>query len=288
VNIVNENQFTLSASVVNPTCGTPNGGSIDLTVNGGDAPFQFVWSPNSTTVTEDVSGLTAGDYKVVVTDNAGCIDSLTSTLIPAQPLELNGTVSDATCGNADGGINLSITGGSGTYTIVWDNGTLTEDLTGVAAGAYSVIVSDQADANCTANSSFTVVNGNQPEVSVQASSTSCAANTGAIALSITGGSGNFTFAWSGPNGFVSASEDLNNLAAGSYSVTITDNETTCIVNESAEVSLANAPTYTSNLVQTSCGQNNGIIDIDVSGGTEPFAITWNGVASSLDQINLSA
>ncbi|MFN9943550.1 MAG: hypothetical protein ACK56I_29160, partial [bacterium] len=94
--------------------------------------------------------------------------------------------------------------------------------------------------------------------------------------------------WTRPAGFVSDTEDLKNHAAGNYSVTITDNETTCIVNESAEVTPANAPSYTSNVVQTSCGQNNGIIDIEVIGGTQPFTITWNGESSTLDQINLSA
>ncbi len=288
VNIVNENQFSLSAVVVNPTCGTPNGGAIDLTVNGGDAPFQFAWTPNSTTVTEDAADLTAGEYQVVVTDNAGCVDSLTSTLAPALPLEIVGETIDATCGNSDGSVNISVTGGSGLYTFVWDNGANDEDLSGIPAGSYNVIVSDQSDANCTISSSFTVVNGNQPEVSIEANGTSCTANTGTIALSITDGSGNYSFAWTGPDGFVSDTEDLNNLAAGTYSVTITDNETTCIVNESAEVTPANAPSYTSNVVQTSCGQNNGIIDIEVIGGTQPFTITWNGESSTLDQINLSA
>ncbi|MFN5369971.1 MAG: gliding motility-associated C-terminal domain-containing protein [Bacteroidia bacterium] len=288
VNILNENQFTLASSVVNPTCGNLNGGSIDLTVSGGDAPFTFEWSPNSTSVTEDVSGLPAGSYSVIVTDDAGCVDSLTSTLAPALPIELVGIVSDATCGNADGGINLSVTGGSGTYNFVWDNGTLTEDLSTVEAGTYSVVVSDQAEINCTATASYTVVNANQPEVSILTTNTSCSENTGTVSLTITGGSGNFEFSWTGPNGFTSNAEDLTALAAGTYSVTITDESTTCVVNESAELIQANAPTFTSNLVQTSCGQNNGIIDIEVTGGTLPFTITWNGNISSLDQINLSA
>ncbi len=288
VNIINENQFTLSSTVVNPTCADTASGSIDLTVNGGDSPFSFNWTPNNTNVTEDVTGLSAGTYQVVVTDNAGCIDSLSSTIQAPPSLTATAVITDAACGQAIGVINVTITGGSGTYNFLWSTGAETEDISGLAAGVYQFAVSDDSDNSCSIIQSFTIVNGNEPELVLASTATSCAANTGTVSLLVNEGSGDFSYAWSGPNGFVSSVEDLTGLASGSYIITLVDNLTTCEIIDSISVDPANSPQITAVVANTTCGQNNGLIDIEIEGGTEPFVITWNGEVSTLDQINLSA
>ena len=288
VNIINDNQFTLSSTVVNPTCATPNGGSIDLTINGGDSPFTFNWSPNSTNVTEDVTGLSAGSYQVVVTDDAGCIDSLTSTLLAPPALSISEVITDAACGQASGAIDVTISGGSGAYNILWSTSAQTEDISGLVAGVYQIAVSDSSDNSCDITESFTIVNGNEPELVLSSTGTTCTANTGTISLVVNNGSGDFTYAWTGPNGFTASTEDLSALAEGDYEITLTDNLTTCEVTASVTVDPANAPVVTATVANTTCGQNNGLIDIEISGGTEPFLVTWNGNPSTLDQINLSA
>lgn len=287
VNIVNENQFTLSSTVVNPTCGTPTSGSIDVTIVGGDSPFTFSWSPNSTNVTEDVVGLSAGDYQVVVTDDAGCVDSLTSTIQAPPVLTLTEVITDASCGQATGAIDITIAGGSGNYNFLWSTSAETEDITGLVAGEYQVSASDASDNSCDITQTFTIVNGNEPELVLTSTGTSCTSNTGTISLVVNDGSGDYSYAWTGPNGFVSSDEDLSDLAAGDYTVTLTDNVTTCEINETITVDPADAPSITSTLANTTCGQNNGLIDIEVEGGSEPFTITWNGTSNSLDRINLA-
>ncbi|MFN5317526.1 MAG: gliding motility-associated C-terminal domain-containing protein [Bacteroidia bacterium] len=288
VNIINENQFTLNASVTNPTCGTPNGGSIDLTVNGGDAPFLFNWSPNTSDATEDVNGLIAGSYDVIVTDNAGCVDSLTATINPAAPLEGIGTVTPSTCTNAEGAIDLNVSGGSGSYTFLWTNGAITEDISNLEAGSYSVLITDAADLNCTLSLSFEIENGNQFDADVLSENASCTSNDGSISTTVSNGSGSFAYIWSGPDGFTSTDADLTNLAIGEYFLLINDVNTGCQYLDTLVIELENAPTFTSTSVNTSCGLNNGLIDIEVSGGTEPYAVTWNGSSSTIDQLNLAA
>ena len=288
VNIINENQFTLSSTVVNPTCGAPNAGSIDVTISGGDSPFVFSWSPNNTNVTEDVSGLAAGDYQVVVTDDAGCIDSLTSTIQAPPVLTLSEVITDAACGQAIGAIDITISGGTGTYNFLWSTGAETEDITGLVAGEYQFAASDASDNSCDITQTFTVVNGNEPELVFTSAGTSCTANTGSISLVVNEGSGDYTYAWTGPNGFVASTEDLSSLEEGDYTITLTDNQTTCVITGSATVDPANAPVVTATVANTTCGQNNGLIDIEIAGGTEPFNVIWNGNPSTLDQINLSA
>ncbi len=288
VNIINENQFTLSSTVVNPTCADTASGSIDLTVNGGDSPFSFNWTPNNTNVTEDITGLTAGSYQVVVTDNAGCIDSLTSSIQAPPSVTATAVITDAACGQAIGSIDVTIAGGSGSYIFLWSTGADTEDVSGLAAGVYQFAVSDSSDNSCSITQSFTIVNGNEPELVLTSTGTSCTANTGTVSLQVNEGSGDFSYAWSGPNGFVSSVEDLTGLASGNYVITLTDNSTTCEIIDSISVDPANAPEITAVVANTTCGQNNGLIDIEIEGGTEPFTITWNGATSTIDQINLSA
>jgi gliding motility-associated-like protein len=287
--IINENQFTATATGTNPTCGAPNSGAIDVTISGGDAPFTFVWTPNSTTVTEDANGLSAGAYSVEITDDAGCEFVVSTTLTSGQPPVLSANVTDAQCGQNTGAIDLSVDGGSAGYSFLWDNLQVSEDLMGIPAGDYSVTVTSDADPTCFASLTVSVANDNLPTVTATANNTSCTANTGSVALTITNGSGNYGFVWSGPDGYSNLiDEDINGLAAGTYNVVLTDLTTTCVVNASATVAPANAPSFASTSVNTSCGQNNGLIDITVSGGTEPFNITWNNTAAALDQINLAA
>lgn len=287
-NIINANQFTASSTVVNPTCADPNGGSIDVTITGGDAPFLFVWSPNTQNVTEDVNGLAGGTYTVEITDDAGCEFTLQSVITAPVPPTATVVVTDAQCGQSTGSVNVTVQGGSGNFTYLWSNGATTEDLSGVPAGDYSVVITDAADLTCIANASGTVENDNEPIVTITTVNTSCTANTGTATLSINGGSGNFSFSWSGPNSFNSTDQNLTGLAAGTYSVVVTDLSTTCVVEESGVVEPADAPELTAVSVNTTCGQNNGLIDITIDGGTEPFTILWNGNPSTeLDRINLA-
>ncbi len=288
VQIINSNQFTAASSVTNPTCGNANGGAIDISIEGGEAPFTFNWSPNTTDATEDVSGLAAGDYTVLITDAASCSTSVTSTITPAINITLSSTKTLATCGNSDGAIDISVTGASGVYTYLWSNSATTPNIALLDTGSYSVTVTDVNDLTCSANLSVEITYGNLPTLSFLTGPVSCTVNDGYVNLTVLPSSSNYTFVWSGPNSFSSTSEDINDLAAGLYSVTVSDNSTSCVVSGSADVQPVNAPSLTANVANTTCGQNNGIIDITISGGIEPFTIVWSNSSTSQDQFNLIA
>lgn len=286
-NIINENQFTATSSVTSPTCGNLSSGAIDVTIQGGDAPFTFAWSPNTQNVTEDVTGLSAGTYTVEITDDAGCEFSLESTINAPVPPTATADVTPSQCGQSTGAINVTVQGASGVFTYLWSNGETTEDISGLSAGDYAVTITDVADLTCTTSLNVSIENDNEPTVDVVTDNTSCTANTGSISITVNGGSGDFSFAWTGPNSFQSTDEDISSLPAGTYNVVVTDLTTTCTVEASGVVAPADAPEITSVFANTTCGQNNGLIDITVEGGTEPFNITWNGVSSTLDRVNLA-
>lgn len=150
--------INLSAQVTH-TVGTDADGAIDLTVSGGLAPYEYLWSNSETT--EDLTGLVAGDYFVTVTDDNNCTNNDTYTVIELSPcdtttLVLTAKLSQIVGGGATGSIDLTVSGGLPPYEYLWSNSETTQDLSGLVAGNYSVTVTDAN--NCTNNAIYTLTN----------------------------------------------------------------------------------------------------------------------------------
>src|SRR5690606_34641327 len=128
-----------------------NDGSIDLLVLGGTPGYDWLWSTGETT--EDILGLNAGQYFVQVTDSNGCVANVIVIVPEPDAIVLSATVTNDTSGNS-GAVDLSVTGGTSPYNYEWSNGSVTEDLSNLAAGDYFVTVTD--DNGCTAVDTFTV------------------------------------------------------------------------------------------------------------------------------------
>lgn len=150
----NSNAPTGTSVSVNPTCNGDSDGSVDLTVTGGMPPYAFQWSTGATT--EDISGVGAGTYSVTVTSSDGCILSQVLTL--TEPAALTTTVSSTPemSGN-DGSATVTPSGGNGGYAYLWSNGQTTQTATGIAAGTYSVTVTDSLGCHTTASVNVSLV-----------------------------------------------------------------------------------------------------------------------------------
>ncbi len=184
--------LTLTSTQVNVLCFGGSTGSIDLTVTGGTSPYTYAWTGGATT--QDISGKVAGTYTVTVTDANACTKTLSATITEPTVLTLSVTTVNSTCGNANGSVDLTVTGGTGAYTSSWTGGATTQDLTGKVAGTYTVTVTD-ANA-CTKTISATVNNTNGPSLSTTQVNILCfGAATGSIDLTVTGGTSPFTYAW---------------------------------------------------------------------------------------------
>ena len=157
---------TLSATSSNVLCRNEATGSINLTITGGVAPYSIVWSNGATT--EDVSALVAGTYKVVVTENGGCKDSLTITITePSAVLSSSIASINATCyGSSNGSATLSVSGGTSPYNYSWSNNATTKDLTSIVAGNYNVTITDAN--GCTANNSVTITEPSEITITANA------------------------------------------------------------------------------------------------------------------------
>lgn len=278
-----------SASITKTThvlCFEGSTGSVNLTVTGGKPAYSFAWSNGSTS--EDLAGVGAGTYNVVVTDANGCIANASTTVNqPASAVSASATATDVKCFEGmTGSVNLTVSGGTGNYTFAWDNGSTSEDLSGVAAGTYNVMVTDAN--GCKGSASATV---NQPSSALSASASATDVKcfggmTGSVDLTVAGGTSGYSFAWD--NG--STSEDLSGVAAGTYNVEVTD-ANGCKTNATATVNGPSAALQGSAITtkNVNCfGGSNGMIDLTVTGGTAGYSFAWDNGATTEDLSGLVA
>ncbi len=139
----------------NVTCNGGSDGELVISVAGGQAPYDYSWTPNVGT-TPTVSGLSAGSYTVIVTDDLGCTSTDTYTVTEPDALLIGETVTNVTCDASLGSITTGVTGGNGPYSYEWTpNGETTSGLTDLVAGNYGLEVTDAN--GCTVIDNFTVV-----------------------------------------------------------------------------------------------------------------------------------
>ena len=275
-NITNSATFVAAGIQTDDNCNTGNG-AIDLNIAGGSAPYSFLLDNGETT--EDISGLNAGLYSVIINDAAGCSATLSFTIGNTNTFNYSGTTTADICGAGVGAIDLNITGGNAPFTFIWSNGETTEDISNLSAATYSVTITDAS--GCSTVDSF-VVNTTSFVATGTTTADICGAGVGAIDLNITGGNAPFTFIWS--NG--EATEDISNLSAATYSVTITD-ASGCSALDSFVV---NTTSFVANGTITAdiCGAGVGAIDVNITGGNAPFTFIWSNGETTEDISNLSA
>lgn len=281
---------SLSASGVetDKSCSDKNDGSIDVTVSGGKTPYTFNWS-NSLGSAEDVIGLNAGTYGVTVTDANSCTATLSKTIASPPALFAPATVVPVACfGQSTGTISISATGGNSGYTYLWADGSVGASRTNLPAGSYVLTLKDSK--NCQKDTTIVV---SQPAAALSLSSTVTSvgcfgASTGAVDLSVTGGTSGYTYLWSN----AATTQDLTALAAGSYTVTVTDSKG-CISTLNNVVTQPQKLAVTGVITDAVCTSNvrasNGGIALTVTGGTAAYTYSWTGTPTySSTSMNPSA
>jgi trimeric autotransporter adhesin len=197
----------------------------------------------------------------------GCAGSASHNIVVNPVPDVTVTTIAASCGENDGEANLSITGGTPGYAIYWSNGLDTEDLTDLQPGIYYVNVVDQNGCEATKPAAIASTG-----VALLASTTDvvCSgSHTGNIDLNIISGAGISSIEWS--NG--ATTEDLTNVEAGAYEVTVTADDG-CISTGSYTVGSPDEFIIEVTTDNSSCGASDGTINAVISGGTAPYAIQW--------------
>jgi gliding motility-associated-like protein len=163
-------------------------GSASVQITGGTSPYSIAWSPSGETTTTAVQ-LEAGTNTVTVTDAGGCVATASVLITEPSAIQVSGIVTDELCGSLNGAIDVTYSGGTGTLTPAWSNGSATEDLSGLNDGSYTITVTDQN--GCTNDQTFTVVQIGSLSASVSPTSASIDAGE-SVSITVTGGT---SFNW---------------------------------------------------------------------------------------------
>jgi gliding motility-associated-like protein len=306
------NTITVASDITHVRCFGASTGAININVTGGSGPYNYDWSgPDGfTSSNQNISGLEAGSYTVVITDViSGTTCSVTETFAvnePATPIEVTDVVVDSVeCrGEATGSVDITVAGGTPPYSFQWTGpGTIPdptlEDIDNIHSGDYNVVITDANGCVLDYQSTYgSLIHVPQPDEALSVTLinvedvTTTGGNDGSIEVDVAGGTGSYTILWFDENGDPvpgsTGLEVVDNLTAGTYRVYVED-EHTCsdeIINIVVTEPNATLELIVSKRSVGPCdGAGNGQITVDMVGGTLPYqSITLYDGSGQVDQV----
>jgi len=248
----------------------PNG-SASVVVSNGSSFYDYLWSTGATS--NSISNLAPGSYQVEVNDlNTGCSETTVAQVgqTPGTMSAYLSSITPISCfGVNDGGAAVAVSGASGNASYNWSNGATTASIGPVAAGTYSVTITDQA--GCEATVQATVPEAPQILPALQSQTTPDCENFATAAMTASGGNGPYTFTWnttppqSGPV--------ADNLVAGNYVVTVTDQDN-CVASTTVSIAGPGSPVLLSidNIEEAStCTAPDGSATVSATGNGVSYA-----------------
>ena len=278
----------------NVSCNGSSDGAIEAIIVNGAPPYSFVWTNGSfTSYDRYITGLPAGTYTISITDANSTNIQQEVVLVQPEPLSLTllpvvyeGTYNTRCQGCNDGQIDSYIGGGAPPYQYQWSNTSTENKISGLSAATYSLTITDIN--GCTSSQSKTL---SQPSplhiVSISSPqhngyNVSCAGiNDGVIDITVTGGAPPYSVDYDGGSiGEIQGTGQITDLPAGDISINITDANSVTIstvftLSLPQELYASYAPTVFPDGNHLSCHNcANGNINLNVSGGTPPYAYLW--------------
>ena len=272
--------ITVSASATQTSCGA-NNGTATVTASGGTGSLTYGWSNSATTTT--INNLGVGNYNVTVTDGNSCTATASAIVNTSATFTVNVTSTNVSCyGQTTGSASATVSGANGTVVYLWSNGATTQNLTSLAAGTYNVTVTD-ASACPKTNSTTVTQPASALTASVATTPTACSSSTGTATATVSGGTPNYTFAWSNST----SANPASSLAGGNISLTVTD-ANSCSVTTSATVSLPAADNLTLTPTPATCnGESTGSVAASVIGNGN-YTYAWSNGGSTATISNVAA
>lgn len=272
------------------SCGGVNNGVIEVSASGGTPPYQFSANGSPYQPSETFNGLSAGTYTIEVLDAAGCTDTIVDSIANAYNITLTlDSVQNVSCPGAnDGRIEVTASGGTSPYqysldNVVFQSSNVFENLPN---GVGSVLARDAV--GCIDIVSYTIVQPDPIAVDLDSvKNIGCKGDsTGSVYVSVSGGNPPYTYSWS--YGSV-VTEDLENVPAGTYRLTVTDNlNCTQTFRTSVNEPLALYMNLASSQDASCYGYDNAEIDITVNGGVPPYTYQWSDTSFLEDLTNIAA
>ncbi len=283
-------------SIVNIDCFGNNTGSATISVSGGTPPYSYSWSNSQTSAA--ASPLTAGTYTITVTDAHNCsfIDSVHIT----TPLALSHTfpsIINVDCfGNPTGSATVSVTGGTLPYTYQWSNSQTSAAATALAAGTYTIVVTDAHSCSFTDSVHITsplILAHTFPIIT----NVDCFGNpTGSAQISVTGGTPAYSYSWNTIP--VQITAFIDTLYAGVFTVTVIDAHGCTFADSVIITTPTGLGVFSPSVTDVNCyGNNNGSATVTPFGGTPGYTDYWypanqtgptaTGLAPGVDTVRIT-
>lgn len=273
----------LSVKPTDVTCAGAKDGTAQSMVTGGRRPYAYFWSGGGRS--ESVSGLGPGPYRLFVQDSSGCRKNIDFEIFSPDSLNAVLSLRKPDCfGASNGAIEVVAKGGFGAYRIEWEDDSLAGfSRNQLTSGLYGFQLFDSN--HCSISR---IVNLEEPDslnLAWEVSGETCPGNRdGSIALQVSGGTGNYRAIWQ--NGAVSM--ERHNLPASLQRVLIYD-ENACLKEAAIEVGLEDSLRVSFVMEEPSCtGYSDGSFGLEISGGTEPYAVNWQDGENLPQRQGLSA
>ena len=284
----------------------PSTGNWNYTVQQNNNTVQQGTIQNANSLS--INDLNQGSYTIFVENEFGCSDSENITLSEPEQIEDVFIEYDINCyGENDGSISIILSGGTSPFEVFMGatDGSIFDQVSGINSneeiifenlipGDYYFTGLDQN--GCYTEGQEVFFSINEPEELIfnyNSNNVTCSdANDGSIQLAVQGGTGNYTYLWLADNGFNSNDQDIENLAGGNYTLTITD-ENNCSSSEIIEITedagiVISFITSDYNGYGVSCENDfDGFIDVNINGGTSPYIFNWvgpNGFTSNSEDL----
>ena len=266
-------QLILTLNAYPVACFGGSDGAVGSLASGGTSPYTYSWNVSAAN-TDSLSQLSATSVSLQLTDANGCQTADTIAVTEPSALSLDFTVLDVACfGGSDGQVTATAGGGQGGYQYGWSNGQQTAVASGLQAGSYQLSLTDAN--GCMLTQPVTVNQPSALSASVTTTVQACSGppNGGATAV-VQGGVAPYSFSWSsGQSG-----STIGGLQSGSYQLTVED-ANGCQLTLPVVVDRAPPVVLTYAVVDVDCyGAASGVVNLTVSGGTQPFLYQWAGAA----------
>ncbi|MBL0048064.1 MAG: gliding motility-associated C-terminal domain-containing protein [Bacteroidetes bacterium] len=270
-----------STPKTNSTCNGANNGSITINALGGTAPLQYSINGGATYQAINLfTGLAPALYNITMKDANNCLVTSSISITEPTAITLNSTTTLASCGNADGSITITASGGTGILQYSIDGGASfqsSNNFSFIAAGAYNLVVKDAN--NCQLTGTTNVGTAAAPSITTipVVNATCNGANNGSLQITATGGTGALQYSSNGGVTFT-ASNSFTNLSPGSYNLVVKD-ANGCQTLGTAIITEPLAVNFTTVILGSTCSNSNGSIAINASGGTGILQFSNNGGTS---------
>lgn len=208
-------KLTTNITSTNATSGQKNG-SATVSVLGGTSPYQYKWNTIPAQTSAKIENLDIGNYTVTITDKNGCSTIASISIKSGLGAIIEITNSVKCNGDKTGALNANVLGGNSPYNFKWSNGATSPKIENLAAGVYSVTITDKD--GLTATTSKEITQPSKVSVSLSSTYTTGAQKTGKAKVNISGGVLPITYLWNTGQ----TTQEITNLGEGTYSITVTD------------------------------------------------------------------